>query len=413
MSGPFGKLETLVRQLDIRLADHPDFADLLHLRGLGHAFGGDTQVARRDLTAALRLNPEYLAAAQDLAWLDAWFAADATADATVDAGETRASGERVEIGAAWRSHLEVVRALRVSGPAAAMAALEPAWPDGAAGASLRTLDRLWAATLAERWDVVDSELARLASEVPDQREIFESVGLLRGEQAVRAGMQLWAACYRGNPHGAALCRASADLALQMGAAGESHGLLRWGAALSLDLCAYQVALASQLQVEGRETEALDGLQRAVALDPARAEARVALGYLLAAQGMAGEAAAELERAAELAPRYADVRYELGLLCSELGRVEDAETHLRAALEAQPGYVLARLALGCLLEARGRTREALDLLQSVRRSGVRSTDLELHLAVLHARLGHTIQARRARARARASSRAALAARQLGD
>jgi predicted Zn-dependent protease len=98
-----------------------------------------------------------------------------------------------------------------------------------------------------------------------------------------------------------------------------------------------------------------------------------------------------------------VRYQLGLLYSEVRRAEAAESHLRAALEVHPGYVLARLALGCLLEARGRDAEALQLLQQVRQAGLRSADLEQRLAVLHQRLGHPIQARRARARARAASR----------
>ncbi len=111
----------------------------------------------------------------------------------------------------------------------------------------------------------------------------------------------------------------------------------------------------------------------------------------------------MEAAARLAPRYADIRYQLGLLYGEVGRDDEAERELRTALEVQPAYVLAQLALGCLLESRGQDEEALRLLQGVRRSGLRSADLEAHLSGLHARLGHRNQARRARARARASLR----------
>jgi hypothetical protein len=57
----------------------------------------------------------------------------------------------------------------------------------------------------------------------------------------------------------------------------------------------------------------------------------------------------------------------------------------------------------VLEATGDDAEALGYLQQARQLGLRSVDVEARLAALHDRLGHKIQARRARARARAVQR----------
>jgi tetratricopeptide (TPR) repeat protein len=196
---------------------------------------------------------------------------------------------------------------------------------------------------------------------------------------------------------------TSELMHAAGTVEESRRLLAWGACLSLDLCAYWVALGTQYESLAEERAALVAMRRAVEVDASNVAARIALGWLFAARGLPREAIVEMETAARLAPGYADVRYQLGLLYTEIGRTEAAETELRAALDVQPKYHLAGLALGCLLESLGRNAEALELLQGVRRAGIHSADLEMHLATLHARLGHRNQARRAQARARASSR----------
>jgi tetratricopeptide (TPR) repeat protein len=200
-----------------------------------------------------------------------------------------------------------------------------------------------------------------------------------------------------------LCHAAAEIARATEDLEQSARLLAWGAAVSLDLCAYGMALTTHLDAAGRESEAQQALRAAVAADPNRAVAHAALGYRHAANGRLDEAIGAMERAVALEPRFADVRYELGLLYRDAGREADAERELRAALAAQPDYVLAQLALGTLLQECGRDAEALPYLQRVRRAGLRSADVEMRLAAAHARLGHVNHARRAAARARAVAR----------
>jgi len=392
MHGPFGDLDRLAHHLDARLATHPEYADVLHARALLRAQRGDARGAQSDLEAALGVNPDYAVARFGLAWL------------LLQSKEAGAVARAVDVARPlpepWRRHLEVVRAAATRGPEPALAALE-AWPiDGDAWADL---DRLWLLVVAERWADADQQLLAIPSRDADLPTLLHSIGLFAAGVPDRAQLVTWAAAYRGNPHFATLSNLAAELAHAAGDIDASRRLFAWAVALSLDLCAYWTAIGAQHESLGEERSALIALRRAVQVDAERVEPHAALGYLFAARARPEEAIAEFEIAARLAPRYADVRYQLGLLYSEVDRGDEAETQLRASLDVQPGYVLAQLALGCLLESRGRDEEALALLQSVRRSGLRSADLEVHLAGLHARLGHRNQARRAQARARASLR----------
>lgn len=388
----FGDLERLQRHLDARLESQPGYADVRNLRGLVRAERGDLEGARSDLEAALRVNADYNVARFNLAWIQI---------RATDAGSAERSARvAAALPADWREHLELVRVLHRDGAAAALQVVER---HGAQPSPWWALDRLWVNVVGERWDAVASALAAIAARDADLPSILHDAGLLRRDAADRATLQAWAASYAGNPHVAALCETSADLLHAAGAIDESRRLLAWGASLSLDLCAYWMALGTQYESLGEERAALVALRRAVEVEPGRIAPRLALGWLFAARGLAPEAIETLEVAARLAPAYADVRYQLGLLYSEVGRSDQAESELRAAIATQPDYLLARLALGCLLESLGRNPEALELLQSVRRAGLRSADLESRLANLHARLGHKNQARRAQARARASSR----------
>lgn len=392
MSGPFGDLQRVRRYVDGRLDAQPEYADVRNLRALARAQEGDLDGAREDFEAALGVNPEYARARLGLAWV------------LVQAQEPAAVSRGVDVARplpeAWRAHLEVVRAAAAGGPEAGLAKLEACagtphpWLD---------LDRVWLLVEARRWDEADQAFLHVAATDADLPALLHAVGLFARGVPDRERVAIWAESYRGNPEFASLCRTSAELVHADGDADAGRELLAWGVALSLDLCAYWTMLGTQHESLGEERTALVALRRAVQVDPQRVEPHAALGYLFAARGQPTEAIASLEAAVRLAPGYADLRYQLGLLYSDAGRADEAEQELRQALQVQPGYVLARLALGCLLETRNRDEEALELLQSVRRAGVRSADLEAHLATLHARLGHRNQARRAQARARASQR----------
>jgi tetratricopeptide (TPR) repeat protein len=347
-----------------------------------------------ELQLALALNPEYAAARFNLAWVHLQRGDDAAYEGTLREAGT-------PLPAAWKAQLELVRRVRESGAEAAWAGFEAA-PAGACGAP-QDLDRLWLLVLRESWDEAEQQLSRIAARDADLPRAMQRAGLQVEGRADRAGLRLWGAVFAGNPQMAVLCRAVAELHRSDPEARLHDDLLAWSAVLSLDLASYWVAVGSHLELHGAEAEALDAMQRAVRADATSVEAHVALGYLLAAHGRPDEAIESLEVAVSHAPRWVDVRYQLALLYSEVEQVQAAEAQLRAALATRPDYVLARLALGFLLETQRRDAEALELLQSVRQCGIRSADLEIRLAVVHARLGHRNQARRARARARATSR----------
>jgi tetratricopeptide (TPR) repeat protein len=402
MSGPFGNLDRLIQHLDARLESHPNFADVRNLRALARLQTGDVGGARADLEAALGVNPDYAVARFGLAWL--------LLGSKEPSAAARATDVARPLPAAWRRQLEIVRVAGTRDVDAALAELDAG---GAQGCPWFELDRLWLLAGAGRWAQADQQLLAIAAGDGDLPSLLHATGLFARGAPDHARVSAWAAAYRGNPHFATLCSAGAELAHAAGDIEQSRRLLAWGVALSLDLCGYWTELGVQHESLGEGRAALVALRRAVQVDPERLKPRTALGYLFAARGQAGEAIAELEVGARLAPQYADVRYQLGLLYAEVGRAGDAEAEFRAALEVHSGYVLARLALACLLETQGRDAEALELLQTVRRAGLRSADIESRLAAVHARLGHRNQARRAQARARATNRSVGSTRDPQD
>src|SRR5271169_1567376 len=77
----------------------------------------------------------------------------------------------------------------------------------------------------------------------------------------------------------------------------------------------QAALA-----RGGAGAAIDLLQRAIALDPANAEASFHLGNLLAVQGETAAAIAAYERALQIAPEQPQLRVNLGIVVGQSGDV---------------------------------------------------------------------------------------------
>ena len=389
----FGDLQALLAQLDGRVTACPSYADLRNLRGLARAQCGDALGARSDFEQALTLNPNYATARYCLAWLHTKFESTSGAGLAVAVALPLPAAARAQI-----DFVRQVRAGRTDLPPAVIDALPVpvAW---------RELDRLWVCVLRGTHAQAAEQLRRVGALDGDFPALLHAAGMLRRGVPDWPSLQAWAAAFDGNPYSDTLGRVAADLALAGGDAAGARSALAWGALLSLDLSAYWVAVGTQHESRGEERAALVALGRAVQVDGERVEARIALGFLFAARGQATDAIEQFEAASRLAPGYADVRYELGLLYAAEERFDRAAVELGAALDAHPGYVLAQLALGNVFVATGRDEDAVQLLQSVRASGLRSADVEATLARLHQRLGHPIQARRARERARAAARGA--------
>jgi Flp pilus assembly protein TadD len=82
-------------------------------------------------------------------------------------------------------------------------------------------------------------------------------------------------------------------------------------------------------------EAMDRLEKALAIDPRNWYARANLGVALWKLGKTDEAATQLQSAVQLSPASLEVRANVGDILLEQGKVEEARVHFRAAAELYP------------------------------------------------------------------------------
>ena len=155
-----------------------------------------------------------------------------------------------------------------------------------------------------------------------------------------------------------------NLALIVG--GEEAGtLLRRAIALKPDYIEAHINLGLVLQGLGRNREATSCLERALALDPGRADIRDALfgvlslsGRLLSSQGQFDEAEACFQRAATLDPDHAETRLDQGHALYMLRRLDEAVAACDAALRIKPDLGEGHGNRGNVLMGLGRLEEAL-------------------------------------------------------
>ncbi|HYN03544.1 MAG TPA: protein kinase [Vicinamibacteria bacterium] len=108
--------------------------------------------------------------------------------------------------------------------------------------------------------------------------------------------------------------------------------------------------------------ALVAFDRALALDPASADARREKALALEKLGRLPEAEAELRQAVELRPAYWANHNALGVYYWKHGRYDEAERAFRKVAELAPDNVRGLANLGALLNAQGRPDEAVGHLQ---------------------------------------------------
>lgn len=99
--------------------------------------------------------------------------------------------------------------------------------------------------------------------------------------------------------------------------------------------------------------------RAVALDPAVAEAHNDHGVILAAEGNLVEALACFERALRLKPDFQDARNNLGRALQALGRSDEAVIQFERALTGSPNPALAHFNLAMALRQQGAMAQAVE------------------------------------------------------
>ena len=134
---------------------------------------------------------------------------------------------------------------------------------------------------------------------------------------------------------------------------------------------------------GRNSEAVNANQTAVALSPQDAEARSNLGVTLKKLGRLDEAEASYKQAIALKPEYAEAHSNLGNTMQELGRLGEAEASLRQAIALKPGLDEAQYNLGNTLKELGRLEEA-------EASYTQAIALKPDYAEAHSNLGNTLK-----------------------
>ena len=116
-------------------------------------------------------------------------------------------------------------------------------------------------------------------------------------------------------------------------------------------------LAAVFKATGRNPEALNASQTAVALAPQDAEAHSNLGVTYQELGRLDEAEASYARAITLKSDYAEAYSNLGITLQELGRLDEAEASYAQAIAFKPDYPEAHSNLGITLQRLGRLDKA--------------------------------------------------------
>jgi tetratricopeptide (TPR) repeat protein len=134
---------------------------------------------------------------------------------------------------------------------------------------------------------------------------------------------------------------------------------------------------------GRLEEALTSYTQAIALKPDYAQAHSNLGVTLQELRRLDEAEASYTQAIALKPDYAQAHYNLGITLQELGRLDEALASYTQAIVLKPDYALAHYNLGNTLKELGRLKEA-------EASYKQAIALKPDYAEAHSNLGETLQ-----------------------
>jgi tetratricopeptide (TPR) repeat protein len=116
------------------------------------------------------------------------------------------------------------------------------------------------------------------------------------------------------------------------------------------------------QQRGRPAQAIEMIERAVALNPGQAIYHVNLGEAYRSAGKPAQTEAQCRTALKLAPTNAQAHYNLALALIQLGRPAEAVGHFEAAIEQAPFLPGPYAQLGNLLREEGKYHEALAIMR---------------------------------------------------
>ena len=150
--------------------------------------------------------------------------------------------------------------------------------------------------------------------------------------------------------------------------------------------------------DGQYADAVEGLLRAIELDPGFMKAHDNLGLCYEALGRSDEAIRSFEEAIRLnresQPRSPWPALNLGLLLTRLDRLDAAAARFREAARDDPGFPQAHYQLGLVLDKTGRGQEAIPELQEAARLDETYAEPHFALARLYRRAGDREKAQRA-------------------
>jgi tetratricopeptide (TPR) repeat protein len=260
-----------------------------------------------------------------------------------------------------------------------------------ASLGLITLAAAGLARLLERWRRWGGPMANVIC-----LAVLSTLALLTWRQShVYADVEsLYRSTIEGNPEswmahnnlaGALIARGAVD------AVDEAVEHVEKALALKPDYAEARNNLGLALASRGRLDEALAQYRKAVELEPAYAEALNNLGLLLARRGQVDEAIGHYRRALEIDPGLARAHYNLAEALTVREQTDEAAVHLRMALALRPEYAEAHNSLGVILAERGKVNEARDQFLKAVELNPQYADARNNLGIVLARSGRLDEA----------------------
>jgi tetratricopeptide (TPR) repeat protein len=150
---------------------------------------------------------------------------------------------------------------------------------------------------------------------------------------------------------------AASLDWQLGQAGEAIEKLQKAIALNADLPGQYTTLAGILAVVGQADRAEAALREALRVDPYDAAAWDLAGRAKAEKGEFSEALYNFEKAIRHRPGFAPYLYDYALTLDRASQIDRAQEQAQAAVRADPDMVEARTLLGNLFARKQQFSEA--------------------------------------------------------
>ncbi len=378
--------------LEARLERFPSYPDLWNRLGLFQAANGRLLDATASFERALAINPRFLGAVENRAWV-------AVASGDDDAWQRFLEGpESLRLHPGVRHHLLLFATARFESPARALV-MSSMPPQGRYEAA-HLLDRLWVLLSVGRADEAQHLVEDITCSDPALRGAFGIAGLL-GSQVSAEAWTAWQSAYAFNPQLGEVAAQTAQWCQREGQYRESRALVDWAVALSLDLPSFWVNLALHHDAAGEPARAMPCLERAVAANPQNRRARKELALALVKRGRPREAIQQFEILREVAPGYADVRFHLGLLYRDRGDLDPAADEMTAAIASNPRFTRAALILAEVRADQERWIEARAAYERVLADGFDGPALRTRLADVYDHLGELESAEACFAKAVAS------------